>query len=159
MDPKGERFLLALARDGKPLGGGHGPVRLVIPGDPQRVRWVWMVASFHLVRLPSLKTTSPILTHVFEKTNPRGRWLQGSVGLAGGDVAEFVVASAPPDPGIDLRSEGPDAAVEDQHVEAGGMPARRPHVGRPMIGLQTGGELIGRQSVVIEGRLPVARDP
>ncbi|MBV8075989.1 MAG: molybdopterin-dependent oxidoreductase [Planctomycetaceae bacterium] len=59
MDPKGERFLLALARDGKPLGDRHGPVRLVIPGDPQRVRWVRMVASLHLVRLAPLKTTSP----------------------------------------------------------------------------------------------------
>ena len=59
MDPKGERFLLALARDGKPLDEGQGPVRLVIPGDPQRVRWVRRIASCHLVRLPSLKTTSP----------------------------------------------------------------------------------------------------
>ena len=34
MDEKGERFLLALDRDGKPLLAGQGPVKLIVPGDP-----------------------------------------------------------------------------------------------------------------------------
>ncbi len=55
MDPKGERYLLALTRDGRPLGDGQGPVRLIVPGDPKRVRWVRMVASLHLVRLAAAK--------------------------------------------------------------------------------------------------------
>jgi hypothetical protein len=55
MDPKGERFLLALSRDGRPLGDGQGPVRLIVPGDPKRVRWVRMVTSLHLVRLSATK--------------------------------------------------------------------------------------------------------
>ena len=55
MDEKGERFLLALARDGRPLGEGQGPVRLVVAGDPQRVRWVRGVVAIDLVRLPRSK--------------------------------------------------------------------------------------------------------
>ncbi len=51
MDPKGERYLLALARDGKPLGTGEGPVRLVVPGDPKHARWVKNVDAVRLVRL------------------------------------------------------------------------------------------------------------
>ena len=51
MDPKGERYFLALARDGKPLDAANGPSRLMIPGDPRHVRWVKGVASIHLVRL------------------------------------------------------------------------------------------------------------
>jgi hypothetical protein len=55
MDPKGERHLLALERDGKPLDAGQGPVKLVIPGDPAHVRWVRMVSGIDLVRLPKPK--------------------------------------------------------------------------------------------------------
>jgi hypothetical protein len=55
MDPKGERYLLALSRDGKPLAEGQGPIRLIVPADPKRVRWVRMVTSVHLVRLTTLK--------------------------------------------------------------------------------------------------------
>jgi DMSO/TMAO reductase YedYZ molybdopterin-dependent catalytic subunit len=55
MDPKGERYLLALKRDGKPLGEDQGPARLVIPGDPRRVRWVRMISSLQLVRLQAPK--------------------------------------------------------------------------------------------------------
>jgi DMSO/TMAO reductase YedYZ molybdopterin-dependent catalytic subunit len=51
MDPKGERFLLATARDGKPLAESEGPARLVVPGDPKHVRWVKNIASIRLVRL------------------------------------------------------------------------------------------------------------
>ena len=51
MDPKGERFLLAIARDGKPLEKGQGPVRLIVPGDPKHVRWVKDVAKIRLVCL------------------------------------------------------------------------------------------------------------
>ena len=54
MDPKGERYLLAVARDGQPLGGGQGPVRLIVPDDPKHVRWVKDVATIRLVRLDKL---------------------------------------------------------------------------------------------------------
>jgi DMSO/TMAO reductase YedYZ molybdopterin-dependent catalytic subunit len=55
MDPEGQRYLLALKRDGKPLGDGQGPLRLIVPGDPRHVRWVRMVSSLRLVRLDTLK--------------------------------------------------------------------------------------------------------
>lgn len=51
MDPKGERYLLALKRDGQPLGDKQGPVRLIVAGDPMPVRWVRMVASLALVQV------------------------------------------------------------------------------------------------------------
>ena len=54
MDLKGERYLLAIARDGKPLEPGQGPVRLIVPGDPKHVRWVKDVATIRLVRLDKL---------------------------------------------------------------------------------------------------------
>jgi hypothetical protein len=54
MDPKGGRYLLATAREGKPLEKGQGPVRLIIPGDPKHVRWVKDVATVRLVRLDKL---------------------------------------------------------------------------------------------------------
>lgn len=54
MDPKGERYFLAVARDGKPLGQGQGPVRLIVPDDPKHVRWVKDVATIRLVRLDKL---------------------------------------------------------------------------------------------------------
>jgi DMSO/TMAO reductase YedYZ molybdopterin-dependent catalytic subunit len=55
MDKKGERFLLALERDGQPLDKAQGPVRLIVPGDPERVRWVRQVSGIDLVRLPKPK--------------------------------------------------------------------------------------------------------
>jgi len=54
MDPKGARYLLAIARDGKPLEQGQGPVRLIIPGDTKHVRWVKDVKTIRLVRLDKL---------------------------------------------------------------------------------------------------------
>ena len=51
MDTKGEHFLLAISRDGKPLGEPQGPVRLIVPGDPRHVRWVRDVATIRLIRL------------------------------------------------------------------------------------------------------------
>lgn len=51
MDPKGERYLLALKRDGQPLEKQQGPVRLIVSGDPMHVRWVRMVSSLSLVKL------------------------------------------------------------------------------------------------------------
>jgi DMSO/TMAO reductase YedYZ molybdopterin-dependent catalytic subunit len=51
MDTKGERFLLAIGRDGKPIGESQGPVRLIVPGDPKHARWVRNVAAIRLVRL------------------------------------------------------------------------------------------------------------
>lgn len=51
MDTRGERFLLAIHRDGKPLGDSQGPVRLIVPGDPRHARWVKDVAAIRLVRL------------------------------------------------------------------------------------------------------------
>jgi DMSO/TMAO reductase YedYZ molybdopterin-dependent catalytic subunit len=55
MDPKGERYLLALKREGKPLGDKAGPVRLIVAGDPMHVRWVRMVSSLSLVRFDAEK--------------------------------------------------------------------------------------------------------
>jgi DMSO/TMAO reductase YedYZ molybdopterin-dependent catalytic subunit len=54
MDPKGERYFLAVARDGKPLGEGQGPARLIVPDDPKHVRWVKNVVTIRLVRLDKL---------------------------------------------------------------------------------------------------------
>ena len=54
MDPKGERYFLATARDGKPLEGDHAPARMIVPGDPQHARWIRGVASIRLVRLDKL---------------------------------------------------------------------------------------------------------
>ena len=54
MDPKGERYLLAVARDGKPLDKGQGPVRLIVPGDPKHARWVREVVAIRLVKLDKL---------------------------------------------------------------------------------------------------------
>jgi Oxidoreductase molybdopterin binding domain len=54
MDPKGGRYLLAIARNGKPLDKGQGPVRLIIPGDPKHVRWVKDVVKIRLVHLDKL---------------------------------------------------------------------------------------------------------
>ena len=33
MDPKGERYFLATARDGKPLEGDRAPARMIVPGE------------------------------------------------------------------------------------------------------------------------------
>jgi hypothetical protein len=54
MDSKGSRYLLATARDGKPLEKGQGPVRLIIPDDPKHTRWVKDVNKIRLVRLDKL---------------------------------------------------------------------------------------------------------
>ena len=54
MDTKGERFLMATTRDGKPLDEGFGPIRLIVPGDPKHARWVRNVAAVRLVRLDKL---------------------------------------------------------------------------------------------------------
>ena len=54
MDPAGERFLLAVARDGQPLDARHGPVQLIVPGDPKRVRWCHTVTSARLVHVGAL---------------------------------------------------------------------------------------------------------
>ena len=56
MDKTGERFILALERDGKPLPKEQGHVMLVIPSEASRVRWVRMIVSVDLVRLPRPKT-------------------------------------------------------------------------------------------------------
>jgi hypothetical protein len=52
MDTKGERYILALERDGKALEASHGPVRLIVPADSEHVRWVRMVSAVDLIRLP-----------------------------------------------------------------------------------------------------------
>lgn len=54
MDSKGERFLIAFDRDGEPLDDTQGPAKLIVTGDPRRVRWVRMMSSVALVRLPKL---------------------------------------------------------------------------------------------------------
>ncbi len=52
MDDSGERYVLALERNGKPLDKDQGPVKLLIPGDPMRVRWVRNIEAVELVRMP-----------------------------------------------------------------------------------------------------------
>lgn len=52
MDPKGEKYLVALERDGKALGKGQGPAKLIAPGDPLHVRWVREIKGVDLVRFP-----------------------------------------------------------------------------------------------------------
>ena len=54
MDPNGTRYLVATARDGKPLDKGQGPIRLIIPADPKHARWVKDVQKIRLVRLDKL---------------------------------------------------------------------------------------------------------
>lgn len=61
MDAKGERYLLAFERDGKPLPPEKGPAQLIIPADPMRVRWIRRIDGVDLVRLPKPATTKPRL--------------------------------------------------------------------------------------------------
>jgi hypothetical protein len=51
MDQSGERYLLALERDGQPLDEKQAPAQLIIPGDSQHVRWIRMISGVDLVRL------------------------------------------------------------------------------------------------------------
>jgi hypothetical protein len=53
-DKSGKQYVLATARNGQPLidsSQGAGDVRLIVPGDAKRVRWVRGVVSITLVRL------------------------------------------------------------------------------------------------------------
>ena len=59
MDPKGERYLLAFERDGKPLPDDQGPAKLIIPADPMRVRWIRMIDGVDLMRLPKPEKGKP----------------------------------------------------------------------------------------------------
>jgi len=52
MDKTGERYILAISVDGQPLTKEQGPVKLIIPADGDRARWVRMVVELSLVRLP-----------------------------------------------------------------------------------------------------------
>jgi Oxidoreductase molybdopterin binding domain len=52
MDEAGAKYLLATEKDGKPLADKHGPVKLIIPGDPKPIRSVRMVSGVDLVRMP-----------------------------------------------------------------------------------------------------------
>ncbi|WP_435005811.1 molybdopterin-dependent oxidoreductase [Tundrisphaera lichenicola] len=54
MDAPGERYLLAIERDGEPLDKGFGPIRMIVPGDPKHARWVREVEGVRLVRLDKL---------------------------------------------------------------------------------------------------------
>ena len=54
MDPKGERYLLATARDGQVR-----PPQLIIPGDPQHARWVRDVVAVGLLRLDGVDKLKP----------------------------------------------------------------------------------------------------
>lgn len=51
MDPDGRRYLLASARDGASLDASEGPFKLIVPDDPQHVRWIRNIKSIHLIRL------------------------------------------------------------------------------------------------------------
>lgn len=55
MDESGQKYLLATERNGKPLDPKQGVVKLIVPGDPQHVRWVRMVSGVDLVRMPKAK--------------------------------------------------------------------------------------------------------
>jgi hypothetical protein len=48
------RVLLADARDGRPLTGDEGPLRLIAPGDKYPLRWVR-----HVVRMTVGRATAP----------------------------------------------------------------------------------------------------
>lgn len=52
LDAQGERYLLALQRNGKPLDSDHGPLMLITTQEPERVRWVRMITEVELIRLP-----------------------------------------------------------------------------------------------------------
>ena len=54
MDPKGERYFLASARNGEPR-----PAQLIIPGDAKHVRWVKDVVAIRLVRLNQVVPPEP----------------------------------------------------------------------------------------------------
>jgi hypothetical protein len=42
-------ILLVDSADGKPLPGGQGPLRLVVPGDKRPARWARMVSSLEVI--------------------------------------------------------------------------------------------------------------
>ena len=52
MDEAGTRYLLATERDGEPLEAEQGPFKLIVPGDPQHVRWIRGIEAVDLVRMP-----------------------------------------------------------------------------------------------------------
>ena len=54
MDPKGERYLLALSRDGE-----NRPPQLIVPGDPNRARWIRDIAAIRLARLNQVVKPEP----------------------------------------------------------------------------------------------------
>jgi hypothetical protein len=43
--------LLADQRDGKPLGGNAGPLRVIVPGEKRHARWVRQVKSLKVGRV------------------------------------------------------------------------------------------------------------
>ncbi len=50
-DFAGEQVVVVDTVDGKSLGEGQGPLRLVVPGDKRQARWVKMLKSIVLVKL------------------------------------------------------------------------------------------------------------
>ncbi|MBD0320903.1 MAG: molybdopterin-binding protein, partial [Gemmatimonadetes bacterium] len=52
LDPAlgGRRVLVADARDGRPLGGAEGPLRLVSPDDRRHSRWVRQIVRITVRR-------------------------------------------------------------------------------------------------------------
>ena len=46
------QVLVADSEDGKPLGQGAGPLRLVVPADKRPARWVRMVKSIRVIANP-----------------------------------------------------------------------------------------------------------
>ena len=55
MDEKGERYLLVLDRDGKPLAADQAPAKLIVPGDIGHARRIRAIDAVELVRLPKIK--------------------------------------------------------------------------------------------------------
>jgi DMSO/TMAO reductase YedYZ molybdopterin-dependent catalytic subunit len=47
-----QRIILADTADGKPLSEKHGPVRIVVPQEKKGARWIRMVESIEVVKLP-----------------------------------------------------------------------------------------------------------
>ena len=51
MDTDGTKYLIAFERDGRPLDDKQGPAKMIVPGDPIKVRWIRMIDKVSLVRV------------------------------------------------------------------------------------------------------------
>ena len=51
--------LLADRRDGRPMAGTEGPLRIVVPGEKKHARWVRQVTRLTLRRAPTVPAAAP----------------------------------------------------------------------------------------------------